>query len=216
MIYLGECSHRGTVTCVADTLLDSHRGRKAEYCIHLRTLEDPYILPHIGRQALQITALAFCKEDIKYQGGFPGPRNTGDHNELLPGNGQTQIFEVVLTGPFNTDLSLGSGRCNPGGSATGFRDFPRIFFSQILPEEFARIGRNMSGEGLRRTLGDQLPTVLSAPGTEVDDPIRCLNDIHVMFNDKNRIPLLYQFLKCRKEELNILEMQTGGGFVKYE
>ena len=48
-------------------------------------------------------ALALGKDRVKGQGGLAGPRHPGEDNQLITGNLQVQVLQVMLPGPANAD-----------------------------------------------------------------------------------------------------------------
>ena len=69
---------------------------------------------------------------------------------------------------------------------------------------------------LRRSLGHHLATPVAALRPEVNDLIGALDDIQIMFDDKDRVAPLNQAVKGCQQLLDIGEMQTRGWFVKDE
>ena len=99
MIDFSQGGYSGASSGITDTLLDGYSGWDSVNPIHIRSLQDLDILSHIRGQALKIPALPFCKQNIKNKRRFPGPGYPGDHYQLMPGDGYTQFFEIVFTGP---------------------------------------------------------------------------------------------------------------------
>jgi hypothetical protein len=57
---------------------------------------------------------------------------------------------------------------------------------------------------------------VTAFGTQINDPIRRLDHVHVVLNDQDRAPMIHQPLKGGKQAPDVLEMKTRSGFVKDE
>ena len=55
-------------------------------------------LPGIRRQRFHIAALAFCIDRVEGQRGFPRPRQAGEDNELVSGQVDRDISQVVFSG----------------------------------------------------------------------------------------------------------------------
>ena len=71
MVDLRQSGHGGAGAGMADALLDGDGRREPGHGVHVRPFKDSHVLPHIRGQALQIAALAFGKEDVEEEGGFP-------------------------------------------------------------------------------------------------------------------------------------------------
>jgi hypothetical protein len=81
-------------------------------------------------------------------------------------------------------------------------------------EERGGMGFSAGGNHLRGAGGDQLASVLSRFGAEVENPICVFDDVEVMFDNQERVSLVDQPVQKRDEEPDIVEMQTGGGLVE--
>lgn len=46
---------------------------------------------------------------------------------------------------------------------------------------------------------------------EINDIVRLLDDLHVVFDDGNRVALLHEFLKHGSEPLDIVDVESRGG-----
>jgi hypothetical protein len=66
---------------------------------------------------------------------------------------------------------------------------------------------------LRRALRNDLAAFHAAFWTQVDDPIRRLNDVEIMFDDYHAVALFHQAVEDFEEFADILKMQAGGGLV---
>jgi hypothetical protein len=53
-------------------------------------------MPRVGGEALDVAALALGVERVKGQRGFAGARRTGDDDQLLLGDFDSDLLEVVL------------------------------------------------------------------------------------------------------------------------
>src|SRR5436309_16042219 len=50
--------------------------------------------------------------------------------------------------------------------------------------------------------------------SEIDDPVRCLNDVEMMLDNDHRVSKVCQPAENVQKLFNIIEMQTSGGFVE--
>ena len=57
---------------------------------------------------------------------------------------------------------------------------------------------------------------LTAFRTDVDNMIGAFDHFQVMLNDDDRVPSLYQGIKCFEQGLDIVKMLSRGRFVEYE
>src|SRR5215813_2976598 len=67
---------------------------------------------------------------------------------------------------------------------------------QHLGEDLPRIGAiRLFHHVLRRTGSDDAPAVVAALGPEVDDPVRRLDDVHVVLDDHHGVPLIDELIE---------------------
>jgi len=57
-----------------------------------------------GGERLDVPPLPFGVQRVERERGFPGAGDTGDDDELVPGDRDADILEVVLTGTFDDDI----------------------------------------------------------------------------------------------------------------
>ena len=69
-------------------------------------LESLQKLPCIGRKRLHITPLALRVEGVEGQAGFSGTTHPRDDRELVVGNRDVDVLEIVLFGSPNSDGAL--------------------------------------------------------------------------------------------------------------
>src|SRR3974390_363585 len=73
-----------------------------------------------------------------------------------------------------------------------------------------RIARNLFGSAR----GDDVPALLTAFGTQVDDPVRGFDHIEIVFDDEERCAGFEELAERRQQFGNIVEMQAGGWLVQ--
>ena len=78
-------------------------GRDAGDEVYLGAVHDLEILPDVGGETLQITPLALGKADVEGEGRFSGAGDAGDDDELIPGDGQGDILQIMLPGTGDTN-----------------------------------------------------------------------------------------------------------------
>ena len=57
-----------------------------------------------GGERLDVPPMPFGVQRVERERRFPGARDPGDHHELVPGDRDADIFEVVLAGTFDDDI----------------------------------------------------------------------------------------------------------------
>src|SRR5699024_7058589 len=87
--------------------------------------------------------------------------------------------------------------------------FLEVFFD--IP---ARVGDGIVRHLLRRSLGDDGSSPVSALRSDVDDVVRRLDHIQVMFDNHHRVAALCQPLQNIDQLVHIGKMQTRGGLVQ--
>ena len=72
------------------------------FCISMRNCRP------IGGERFPVPALAFSHRSVSSrERGFAGAGDAGDDDQLIPGDGDADIFEVVLAGTFDDDIFHG-------------------------------------------------------------------------------------------------------------
>ena len=84
-------------------LLDGNGGRQSFDVIHIRLLHLIEKLPGIGRQTLHIFALPLGIEGVKRQRGFPRSAQSRNHHQLVAGDLDIKILQVVLSRPLDAN-----------------------------------------------------------------------------------------------------------------
>src|SRR5579871_3994583 len=63
-------------------------------------------------------------------------------------------------------------------------------------------------------LSDDVAASVAALWSHVDEPVRCFDDIHVVFDNQDGVASIYQAMQNIEEALNIGEVQAGGWLVE--
>ena len=71
-----------------------------------------------------------------------------------------------------------------------------------------------SGDVLRCSGADNRAATIAAFGTKINQPVRRLDDIEIVFNHKNSISLIDQARQNDQQATNIFEMKTSRWLVK--
>ncbi|MNN85669.1 hypothetical protein D3C81_2029880 [compost metagenome] len=85
-------------------LLDRNGGRQAFDQVDVRFFHQLQKLARISRQRFDVTTLAFRIERIEGQGRLAGAGQAGDHDQLVAGQIQIDVLEVVRTRTSDTNL----------------------------------------------------------------------------------------------------------------
>ena len=77
-----------------------------------------------------------------------------------------------------------------------------------------RIGFSHIGHLFRYALVEHSSTLLTTFGPKVNDMVSLSDNIHVVFNDNNRVSSGYQCIESFQKRFDIMKMQACGRFVK--
>src|SRR5262245_25130976 len=83
-----------------------------------------------------------------------------------------------------------------------------------LGEEAAGVRRRVRRDLLGRADGHDLTAGVPALRAEVDDPVRRLDDVQVVFDHDDRVALRHEPLQHREQLADVLEVQAGRGLVQ--
>src|SRR5579872_6435420 len=81
-------------------------------------------------------------------------------------------------------------------------------------QELAGVAARRLDDVFRRTPGDDFAAAVAAFGTEIDHPVRGLDDLEIVLDDNNRIPLRHQLVQHFEQLLHIVEVQPCRGLIK--
>ena len=87
-------------------------------------------------------------------------------------------------------------------------------FLQVGAQEPARVRGVAAAHLLRRARRHQMPAGVAALRSQVDEVVGALDDLHVVLDDQQRVPLRQQPLESPQERGDIVEVQAGGGLVE--
>ena len=87
-------------------LLDGNGRRQAVDLVDVRLLHHFQELPRIGRQALDIAALALGIDGVEGERGFAGAGQAGEHHQLVARDVEIDVLEVVLARAADRDHAL--------------------------------------------------------------------------------------------------------------
>ena len=98
-----------------DALLDADRRRQPVDGVDIRPRHLLHKLPGIGVEGIEKTALALGEKYIERQRTFAGTTHPGDHNQLVTGDADGDVAEVVFAGSLDTDPMGIVSRFSPRG-----------------------------------------------------------------------------------------------------
>ena len=84
-------------------LIDRNRRGQTFNRIHVGLVHLAQKLPGVGREAFDVTTLALGKNRVESQGTLAASAYAGEHHQLVAGNGDVHVFEVVLAGATHPD-----------------------------------------------------------------------------------------------------------------
>ncbi|OPY04812.1 MAG: hypothetical protein A4E66_02534 [Syntrophus sp. PtaB.Bin001] len=93
----------GTRILTGGPLFDGDGGRQPLDGFHIRFVHLADKLPGISGKRFHISSLAFGVNRVKGQGGFSGTTDPGDYDQLVPGDVETDVFQVMLRGTLDAD-----------------------------------------------------------------------------------------------------------------
>ena len=123
---LRQGTHGGTRTPRLIALPYRNGRTQALDGIHLRSIQALQKLSRTSRQRFEIASLSFGKERVKSQGGFSRTADAGNHDKLVAGNSDVDVFQIMLASASNDNTvhthpenSLSPARSGPsqGSSA---------------------------------------------------------------------------------------------------
>ena len=86
----------------------------------------------------------------------------------------------------------------------------------IVIQLTAGMGLDVSGNLAGGTGCHNPATLIATIGSQIDNPVRSFDNVHVVFDYQHRIAAVDQPLQGVQQFADIIKMQAGGGFVKYE
>ena len=209
---LGDGGNRGFSTTSGDALLDGDTGRKALNPIDIGFFKLIDKLPGVRGHAVEKAALSLGKKNVESQGRFTTAAQARDHDQLVTGNIQGDILEIMLAR--TPDLDGTGGR--RGGLPQGCLHVERRSSCKNLAEIATGMGAFMRGHFLGGSGDDELSSPVTGFGSDVDHPVGGLDDIKIMFDDDDAVALGNEPLERFQQDGDIVHMKSGGRLVKDE
>ena len=104
VVDLRHRAHGGAGVFGGGLLVDGDGRGKAVYHVHVGLFHLAQEHPGVGGKALHIAPLALGVDGVKGQGGLPRAGKAGEHHQLVPGDGDVDVFQVVLPGAVHHDF----------------------------------------------------------------------------------------------------------------
>ena len=103
VVDLGDRGHGGPGVAAGGLLFDGDGRGQAFDAVHIGLFHLVQELPGIGAEAFHVAPLAFGVQGVEGQAGLAAAGQAGDHHQLVPGQDQVDVLEVVLPGPVDVD-----------------------------------------------------------------------------------------------------------------
>ena len=104
VVDLGGGAHGGAGILRRGLLIDGHRRRQAVNGVHIGLGHLAQEHAGIAGEALHIAALPLGVHGIEGEAGLAGAGKARDDDQLVAGNSQVDVLQVVLAGAFDDDL----------------------------------------------------------------------------------------------------------------
>ena len=109
VVDLGDGADGGARVLRRGLLLDRDRRRQAVDLVDIRLLHHLEELARIGRERLDIAPLALGIDGVEGERGFAGAGQAGEHHELVAGNLDVDVLEIVFARAADRDRAHRGG-----------------------------------------------------------------------------------------------------------
>ena len=106
VVDLRHRAHGGAGVLAGGLLVDGDGGGQAVDIVHVGLVHLAQEHAGVGAEALHIPALAFGVDGVEGQRAFPAAAEARQHHQLVPGDGDVNIFQVVLAGALDENFLL--------------------------------------------------------------------------------------------------------------
>ena len=103
IVELRHRAHRRAGRAHGIGLIDRDRGRDALDGIDRGAVHAVEELPRVGREGLHVAALPLRVQGVEHERGLSRPAHARDDDELVDGDVEVEILEVVLTRAANAN-----------------------------------------------------------------------------------------------------------------
>ena len=120
VVDLGDGAHGGPRIRTGGLLLDRDRRGEPLDRIDVGFLHEPEELPGIGGERLDVAALAFGEDRVERERRLAATRQPGDDRQLIPGDRDVDVLEIVLAGTaYDQGVTGHSQTISTGGPVYG-------------------------------------------------------------------------------------------------
>ncbi len=98
VVDLRDRAHGGAGVAAGALLVDGDGRAQPLDLVHVRLLHQAQELAGVGGEGLHVAALALRVDGVEGQAALAAAAQPGDHHQLVPGNGQVDVFQVVFPG----------------------------------------------------------------------------------------------------------------------
>ena len=106
VIDLRHRAHRGAGVFAGGLLVDGDGGGQAVNVVYIGLFHLPQKHPGVGGQALHIAPLTLGIDGVEGEARFAGAGQTGQHHQLVPGDADVHVFQVVGACAFDKNMIL--------------------------------------------------------------------------------------------------------------
>jgi hypothetical protein len=107
--HVGDGADRGARVLGGGLLVDRHGGREALDEVDVGLVHLAEELARVGRERLDVAALALGEDRVEGQAGLAGPGQAREDDERVPREVEGDVLEVVLPGAPDDELVGHSG-----------------------------------------------------------------------------------------------------------
>ena len=119
VVDLGDGAHDGAGIVGDALLVDGDRGAQPLDVIDVGLLHAAEELAGVGGEGLDVTALALGVDGVEGQRALPRTRQPGDDHQLVAGDRDVDVLEVMLARAFDEDFVLGHRSSSRGRLRSG-------------------------------------------------------------------------------------------------
>ena len=109
VVDLRHRAHGGPGVLAGGLLVNGDGGGEAVDVVHIGLLHLAQEHPGVGGEGLHIPPLPLGIDGVEGQGGLSRSGQAGDHHQLVTGEGDVDIFQVVGAGALDVDVCLHRG-----------------------------------------------------------------------------------------------------------
>ena len=113
VVDLGDGADGGAGVVACALLVDGYGGAEALDVVDIGLLHAAEELSGVGGEGLDVAALALGVDGVEGEGALARSREAGDNHELVTGDGDVDVLEVMLAGAFYEDGLTRHGRQTP-------------------------------------------------------------------------------------------------------